>query len=886
MTHSKMKVLPQALLAALIVTPMAFAQQTPPPVSQKVEKVEVTGSNIKRVDVETIAPIQIITREEIQQSGRNTIAEVLRDLSVNQGGGFNEQSVNSFAPGATGISLRGLGAKNTLVLINGRRLAGYGFAQGISDTFVDVNQIPASAVERIEVLKSGASHIYGSDAIAGVINVIMRKDFHGLDIGGSTGRMTDASVAKEYTANLTAGYGDPGRDKYNLLVSADYFKRDLLRWTDLDNWKNGDFRKYLLGDLSRATLATYFPFGSVAAAPNPNRIALAGCTGEVLATTQLNPYTATRGTTCVYNPAQYNTILPRTERVGVLARGGFDITPTLQAFAEAGYSRNKSFQTFSPGFVNTSNTYYDKASGNVKIVAGRVPADSRYAYVFNGSPVASNLVYTFTELGGRDTYLNNESSRVLVGLKGTAGKWDWEAGATGSRNEVTSVSLNRVSTDGLLSILANNTYNYFNRNDPANAAALSLLRIDLTRTATSKLQAFDAKASTELMQMAGGPLGFAVGMETRKEDIKDRPDQKSVDGKVVGQGSVNVDGTRRNTALFAELSGNVVKNFEVQTAVRFEHYSDFGSKTVPGIGAKWTVAPEFLLRANFSRGFRAPTLPENSKSSATFFTGITDPVSKTSYNVTGIFSGAGNLKPETSNNVNYGAVWEATKNTNFSLDFYYIKQKDIVSVDDFTFILNHPERYPGQIVRDPLTNLVQTITARFINLQSTETNGFDFEARQKISLNEYGKLTLSAVYSYVDSYKSVLAAGEDPIEGVASNLLITLPRYRGTLSALWERGDWAVRLTNRHIDSYNQTAATASTGSIASPEQQTSVGARDYQDLFVGYRGIKNLSLSLSIVNLKNALPPYDGANTNRYASSQYDARGRYATLGAQYSFK
>ena len=180
MTYSKMKVLPQALLAALIVTPMAFAQ-TPTP--QKVEKVEVTGSNIKRVDSETVAPVLIITREEIAASGRNTIAEVLRGLSINQGNSFNEAGgVNSFAPGASGIGLRGLGAKNTLILINGRRMAAYGFAQNISDTFVDINAIPAPAVDRIEILKAGASHIYGSDAIAGVINVILRKDFQGLEL--------------------------------------------------------------------------------------------------------------------------------------------------------------------------------------------------------------------------------------------------------------------------------------------------------------------------------------------------------------------------------------------------------------------------------------------------------------------------------------------------------------------------------------------------------------------------------------------------------------------------------------------------------------------------------------------------------------------------------
>ena len=876
MNHSKMKVLPQALLAALIVTPLAFAQ-TPTP--QKVEKVEVTGSNIKRVDAETVAPVLIITRDEIAASGRNTIAEVLSGLSINQGNSFNEAGgVNSFAPGASGIGLRGLGAKNTLILINGRRMAAYGFAQNISDTFVDINAIPASAVDRIEILKAGASHIYGSDAIAGVINVILRKDFQGLELSAGAGTSTEGG-ANEYRASVAAGYGDLGQNKYNVLVAADYFKRDLLLQTDRKYTRDNDWRDQVAGDFSRPGIAVYIPSGAAAAAPNPNRIAMAGCTGQVLTVQQINPFTALRGNNCVQNFAEFNTLNPRTERGGVLARGTLDISPNLQAFAEGGFSTSKSFQKFQPPFISTGNTFLNPATGLPTNVPGLIPANSPYAYRLNGVPTAALFQYIFTEAGGRDSDLKNDTSRFLVGMKGTMGTWDWEAGASAAKNKITSIGYNRLLSAPTIAVLNNSTYNYFDRFNAANGPVLRGLLTSLTRVAESKLQTFDVRASTELMQTANGPIGFAIGAETRKESMVDVPDPLSRSGATFGSGSVAVNGERRNTAVFVEFSGKPLKDLELQAAVRQEKYSDFGTKAVPGVGAKWTVTPEFLLRATFSKGFRAPTLPENAKSNAIFFVGIADPVLNLNYNTSGAYTGAGNLKPETSDNYNWGMIWEPFKNTSFGIDFYRIKQKDIVSTDDFNFILRNPARYPGQIIRSPLTNQVLSIEARYINLALTETKGFDVEAKHVFNLGENGKLTLSGNYSYIESYKFVLAEGEEPTEAVDSNAFATLPRFRGSVSASWQRGNWSVRLTNRHIAGYDQTAATAL-------PQQTRVGSSDFQDLFLSYKGFKNMNLTASVLNLRDAIPPYDGAAGNRYSTSLYDLKGRFLSFGASYSFK
>src|SRR4051812_41216579 len=210
-----------AIAAAFAVhLPEATAQQ-----AQRVEKIEVTGSNIKRVDAEGPAPVQIITRADIDRTGSNTVSDVLRYLPANNAGSYDETFVGSFARGSSGLSLGGLGQKSTLVLINGRRMAVYSFAQNLSDTFVDLNSIPLAAIERIEVLKDGASAIYGSDAIAGVVNVILRKDYTGaeLTVGGG---VTSRGDGQEVHVSGAAGTGTPGRDRYNAVLAVDYFNRE------------------------------------------------------------------------------------------------------------------------------------------------------------------------------------------------------------------------------------------------------------------------------------------------------------------------------------------------------------------------------------------------------------------------------------------------------------------------------------------------------------------------------------------------------------------------------------------------------------------------------------------------------------------------------------
>ena len=495
----KPKKLTVAVMMALGSVSLAQAQ------TATTEKTVITGSNIKRIDAETVAPVDIITREQIERSGLPTIAEVLRNVPANTGGSFNEQFSNSFAPGASGISLRGLGQKTTLVLINGRRTAGYGFAQNLQDTFVDLNSIPSSAVERIEILKDGASAIYGSDAIAGVVNVILRRDFRGVEVGASTG-FYDSK--KEYSANITGGLGDLAKDKFNIFGVFDFFKRQELLLVDTDFGKSRDKRgeaggqnfQSITGGIFRNAVPTAngsFTTGTtaraIASCPNPITAARAVELGLLAETSALA--TTAGNTFCLRDINNEISALPGTKRYGFLGRGVFDITPNLQAYGEVGLSRVQTFQTFTYPFFNTTALR--------PTPAGLSPFTFNVAFApgVAGNPLGTNALYTgpFYDIGKRTQDIESDTGRFLAGLKYTFAGWDGDSAIGYAKNKVDQEGHNRLSKTGVaaafgvttavqppIPLSTSSTYN-LNNQTVNSAAVLASMAVDVPRKSSSEL---------------------------------------------------------------------------------------------------------------------------------------------------------------------------------------------------------------------------------------------------------------------------------------------------------------------------------------------------------------------------------------------------------------
>ena len=907
-----------AIAATFVAAGVAYAQQTP----QKVEKVEVTGSNIKRTDVETVAPVDVITREQIERSGQPTIAEVLRNVPANTGNSYNESFSNSFAPGASGIALRGLGQKATLVLINGRRTAGYGFAQNLQDTFVDLNSIPSSAVERIEILKDGASAIYGSDAIAGVVNVILRKDYKGIEFTLGAG---SAAGNGDYRVSATAGFGDLGKDKYSVLGVFDYYKRDIVMLNETDFGASRDWRGRAGGGRnfdSLTGLGTWQQFTNAGAAQqNFQAVTNCGAAGGVvmngpqavaaglinLSTNQtaatlatLNARAAATNTFCTYGSNGAITALPGTERLGFLGRGNVEISPSLQGYAELGLSEVKSVQVFTQPFFNTT--------GLTQTSVGLRP----FAYTVNFAPGAAGNPYStlarfagsLNDMGTRDSYIKSDSYRILAGLKYSFGSWDGDSAIGWSRNEVINDNTNRLNINGVSSafgitsaaqppIPTSNSSTYNLNNSSLNSAAVrDSIRANFSRKSDSELKFVDTRLSTEFGALPGGPVGLALGAEFRQESLKDRPALIAEQGLILGQGITSTNGDRNSFAVFAEAGIPIFKSLEGQLAVRSDHYSDYGSSTVPKVGLKWKVTPEFVLRANWGEGFRAPTLPEISPSVATFFTQVNDPVTGASgVNISGVFAGNPNLKAEKSRSATIGAIFEPTRDLNMGLTWYQIDWRDQVTSPSFQGLVNGNGVINGvtrgTVVRDPVTNGIVSVAANYYNASTTLTKGLDFDAVYRMN-TLYGRLAFGLAGSYIESFNL------EGTEYVGSNGNGSLPRIRGNATINWDQGPYSARVTANYIHSYYQALLASTFYSTANdPRFQTGtygekIGSRTTIDLYGGYEFNNKLKINASVLNIMNKQPPYDpgASSTFLYDFTQYDVRGRAYRMNLTYKFK
>ena len=923
----------------LAVVGTTYAQQTPPPSpttqtqaqQQKLERITITGSNIRRTDTETVAPVEIITREQIERSGSLTVAEVLQRLPSNTAGVFSEYA-NSFAPGATGASLRGLGQAATLVLINGRRVAGYGFAQNIQDSFVDLNSIPATAVERIEVLKDGASAIYGSDAIAGVINVILRRDYKGIEVGGNYSRFESDN---EYRANIVAGFGDLGSQRFNVFGVLDYYKRDGLTMADTEFGRSRDFRGLDGGRNFQSLTAggTWVGTGPAGSPAANARRAYAECPTPVnyeqavgLGLFPVNQSALPLGTGanqpgntwCVRDFANVFSVIPETERIGFLGKATVDFAPNLQGFAEFGYSRNETDFVFQePFFAGTSRLSPIPGSTNLR----SSPFNAIFAPGSAGNPLPTNATYSgvLNDLGTRDTSITADQYRILVGAKYSLRSWDFDSAIGYSRSDIeaTSRSLLTFPTISALNITATeqpptpiSANSIYNLNQPSlNSGALrgSLVQ-DTNRKAESELRFIDTKLAGEIGSLPGGPIGLALGAEYREEEINSPADQLARTGGILGQGATSVEGKRDVIVGFGELALPLTPQLEAQAALRYDRYSDFGSEITPKVGLKFRPSPAFLMRANWGRGFKAPSLPEISPSAAYFFTVITEPTTGLQSQIAGSINANPNLEPEKSRSYTFGVVFEPTQNFSASIDYYNIRRSNQVVFEDFQALADNPNSPPEKVFRDPVTGAVLSINGQYINLGQVTTDGFDFDVRYRLN-TIYGQFGTRLNATYVDDFRISLdgfgGTGSAQLTGsnLSANYLnsAVIPRWKGQLTQDWERGPWVLTATVNYTHHYQRVfgAATlygfvpgAGGTSTAGTIPQTGFLSRKAEsittlDLYGRYNITPKFAVTAAVLNVTDELPPYDPGFSTTYFFDRttYDIRGRIYRVGLRYTF-
>jgi iron complex outermembrane receptor protein len=916
------------LIAATPAT--SLAQQT-------MDRVEITGSSIKRIEGETALPVQVITREDIQKTGASNVEQLMQTISANASSG---QIVSSSASGATtlglsGISLRGLNSTRTLVLINGRRVSPYGYGFTNDSVSVDVNSIPLDAIDRVEILKDGASAIYGSDAIAGVVNFILRKDFKGIELTAEYGAATKNSASNKH-ASIAWGIGDLGKDRYNFMIVGSYTREKPLFGRDRSFASSG-INENALND---TTSGNTFP-GNIAAADgsfgsrNPSFGTATPCPGPYSTVDPLFPPNR-----CRFDPSPMVSLFPDSTRYGVFTSGKFDIRPTLQLFAEASFYKNETNVVIQPTPISDQFTIprnnplanqfpYNAFVGGQQLPPGQTspipystilltPASPFYptAYVqgLTGGPTPNLLIrWRAALIGNRDLTDTSKATRLVTGLRGTAGTWDYEGALLYSSSQVTErVNDGFAVLSRTLPILNSGNVDFFgNGTSAATRAQLDAAEFhgDTLKTKTS-LTSAGGKASSDLATLPGGPLSLAVGGELRRETYKLDPAGVMVQGDLSGYGGnfVPVDKNRNVEAVFTEVNARVLQSLEVNGAVRFDHYGGVGSSTTPKIGLRYQPLKEVLLRGSAGKGFRAPSLLDLYAPPTTGVTppGLSDPNRCVGANVGNPLDcqtqfpitngGNTSLKPEKSTNLTAGILLEPTNNISMAFDYFWIQLKDTISngVPAAT-ILSDTVKYGSLITRGApsggLPGPIIDINQQNINLGRTDLSGWDVDLKFSTGATPYGRFTLAGNGTYLSKYDVQNPDGSftPALDTANNNTGGVIVRWRHYAALTWQAGAWSTTFSQQYQKGYTDLPGTFedTDPTLFIPRR---VSAYEIYGLQTAWSGVKGLTITLGIRNLFDTPPPYTNAGGQTSFQAGYDPtyadpRGRFYYGRIQYKF-
>ncbi|MBN3570433.1 TonB-dependent receptor plug domain-containing protein [Burkholderia cenocepacia] len=841
---------------------------------KKLDKFEVTGSLIRTSDKVGHTEVQVITAKEIQQSGYTTVADFLRSTSANSASSWGQTTMNSSAPGGAGMALRGLSEKYTLVLVDGQRVANYAQSVNFTDTFFDVNAIPLNMVERVEIVKTGAVSVYGSDAIAGVVNIITKKNFQGLQIDGQLGKAQHPGDGQG-NFSVLAGFGDLNSDRFNVTAAASYYRDSGSTLGDRDMTSAQDFTQYP-GGLAAPLGPNQQSYWSLA---DGSRVPLSPCP----------PGSKTSATNCTYNPAASTSLVPSTTRLNAKVRATFKIDDNTQAYAGFWVSRDETVQLQGPASISSTTNVYNPSTGSVSPLPRTVPVSNPYNPF--GVPTAINLTFP-NNVVGADTV--STFWMANTGVKGSFdtgrfGAWDWSADYGHSQSTVDTTYRNRINVAGLENMLANGTYNF--SNPAATPNGLNGVFTDDDQQAISKVDSVTAKASTSnLFTLPGGPVGLGLGTEFRHESSTINPQTLASQGVSAPANVQTVEGSRNVAAAFYQVDIPILRNLTFTQAGRYDHYSDFGGAFSPSFALRFQPVQMLTTYASYSRGFRAPTLVENSQAVYLSHQNLVDPNDPsgvpTKHFTTEQVAGNPNLQPEHTKNYNIGFQLSPDAMTDIGAAFYKVRIDGVIGTDDPNAVLVAND--PSRVVRNA-DGSVRYLVQHFVNLGALDTDGFDLNFRKALR-TKYGTFTLAGDWTYVWHFK-LHSPGTAPQDFAGNNLALlqpfgaSNPRWKGNTSVSWDYRQLTTTLTWQYTGPYTNAVAAefgdGGTGSVASYSQF---------NLMFNYRGFKHWTIYGGITNLFDKKPPFDVEwqavpDITGYDQSLYTNLGRFFQVGATYRF-
>lgn len=905
-----------AVAAALLAltTVGAHAQSTSPVSSaaQKVEKIEITGSSIKRIEGETALPVQVITREDIEKAGVTTAAELLKTISASTAPLSDGASITdgtSGQRGFNGANLRGIGVSSTLVLLNGRRLAN--FATPGDNAGVDLNNIPAGAIQRVEVLKDGASAIYGTDAIGGVINFITRKDYTGAQIGAYAANTKEGGAGKR-TGTVSFGFGDITQDRFNVLGVLDVQQLDALRSNQRKFIQDRPLATLLPALMSSRPFPANVRIRSAAQWTALQAAGLVPSTAPYVRSVLVNPSApGCNPPASVYAPASYGgrfgcsydymrdtEIYPDSRKVSFLGRATFALSADHQLFAELLQTSSESTYRLSPNPQNFSN-----------FPVAYLPAAYRTALTGAGLPTTLNrMQLRMEEAGNRTNEVSSEAQRIVLGATGNVGGWDYDAAFMRAENRATDKYVDGyVLFDKFDAAVRDGTVNAFGPSSAAGRTLINSIKInDEARKSKGVTEGVDAKVTRAIGKLDGGDLAIAIGGEARRDESSFTPSALLLSNNILGDrggsGAADLKATsdsRRVSSLYSEINAPFSKQLELQLALRHDRYNDAGSSTNPKAGLRWQPNKEILVRGSIGTGFRAPSLADLKRpttfGSASSF--LTDPqcvnAGSTIDNCTDQYPverrSNPNLKPEKSQQFSLGAVFEPNRQISFSVDYWSIDVKDVISTLGEQVIVENPAKYNGKYIQRDADGFITNIVLQKENQGRLKTSGLDFSADWRGANTDIGRFSASVNGTLVLKYDRQFG----PQESYRSNLGVFLndqviQRWRHRLNLNWDSGPFGLTLANQFSSAYDDQNTTYDPVSNALLAKNR-VKAYSLWDLTGSWNATKELKVRAGVLNFLNTNPPF--SNQAYYFLASYDPtysdpRGRTLFASLAYSFK
>lgn len=907
-----------AVVAGVGFTQAVPAQQTD--AGAAIARVEVTGSSLKRVDAETALPVQLIGKTEIARTGATSTEDLLTMIASlsSAGATFGATGAGTPTGGLSSVSLRGLGSTRTLVLVNGRRLAAFAGGDGAS---VNVNTIPLAAIERIEILKDGASGVYGSDAVAGVVNFILSRRIDGIDVSGTLGSPTAHGGGQNRKASVTGGINT---DRLNVVLSGAYEQETALF---------GRSRDY-------AAMSTRLPYynGSGTGSGNIQGTWSDGKPGADFVTSGAsgygNPLAApdrcstirmamlpqgSRQTPyCYYNGAPDIGLIPDRELVNLTGNAVFRLQDGAELFGDVLLSQSRITQTYQPSAARASFFAADAqfaAQGvdpalllypdNPVYGSLAVPFLQRYGFTsLIGRPLAiTNRVFDY---GPRQTVDTARQGRLVLGARGAVAHQDYEVAFTHDEARLTSaVNTGYFSQVAYARII----------NDPANAwnpwiaggvqtgALADKLRTaaftgDVLHARTTG-DTLDARITGEFFRLGDVTPQYAVGLQSRRERLATAPSAAYRSGDISGLGgtAVPIDRSRVVNSVFGELNVPLLKTLEGNVTVRDDRYNDFGNTVNYKASARWHPAREWLMRASYGTGFRAPTLvdlwtPQTLRTSELF----NDPATRQSgLQVNALTGGNPALTPEKSKQYSVGAVWQPTPAASLGIDWFRIRIRDIISTPSAQEIVARfragDPAYAGLVTLRG--NEVASIVSIRSNNGDASVQGVDLFGNYRADFGRPGRLDLALNGTYMSRFDQSSGGGRlshkvgtmverdgTPVIGAQTGGVIL--RWKGQLAATWTAGPWAVTLIDNFRSGYE-------VGHDLNGNR-VFIGRASVFDANVAWKAARNVTLAAGAKNLFDRQPDTIGqALTSQFQSgydvSQYDPRGRFVYVTATYKF-